>query len=98
MTEATAKSGAYARAGLACAGVYRRFQTRTGARRHSGADLGVFAATVCVQAMCRVLGPAEKLPAAVFEAATRSFACLRVVGCAYGRVWVFQTVLGCRRL
>ena len=45
-----------------------------------------------------MLSVAEKLPPAVAEAAAKSFACLRAVVCAYGRVWVVQTVLVYRRL
>ena len=52
-----------------------------------------FSAAVSLQAMCGAFGLAEKLPPAVAEAAAKSFACLRAVFCAYGRLWVFQTRL-----
>ena len=57
----------------------------------------MFATAVFVQVMCWVFGPAEKLPPAVAEAMTMSGACVRAVICARGCVWVFQTVLVCRR-
>ena len=50
----------------------RVLQTRTGAGGWSGANFGMFAAVVCMQAMFRVLGPAQKLPAAAAEATTKS--------------------------
>ena len=81
-----------------CLSAHDAVQTRTGAGRRSGAYFGMFAAAVCVQVMCWVFGPAQKLPPTVAEAGAKSFACLRAVGCAHGRVWVFQTVLGGRRL
>jgi len=65
-------SGACMRALSAFAGVSRRFQTRAGAGRRSGADFGMFAAAVCVQVMCWVFGPAEKLPAGMAKRMIKS--------------------------
>ena len=72
VAEAMTTSGACMRALSAFAGVSRRFQTRAGAGRRSGADFGMFAAAVCVQVMCWVFGPAEKLPAGMAKRMIKS--------------------------
>ena len=46
--------------------------TTSGASRRTGAYFGMFAAAVCVQVMCWVFGPAEKLPPGIFEATSTS--------------------------
>ena len=74
---------------------FKRALAQAGVRVHILACLLLL---LCVQVMCWVFGPAQKLPPTVAEAGAKSFACLRAVGCAHGRVWVFQTVLGGMRL
>ena len=68
-------------------------QTRTGARRCSGADFCVFAAAVCLQMLCCTIDPTQKLPPAATEVAAKSFACLRAVVVRTVACHRFQTVL-----
>jgi len=71
----------------------------TGAGRRLGAYFGMFAAAVCVQAMCWVFDRAEKVPPAVAEAGATSGTCLRALSALsrvcrrFKRVWHTQAVL-----
>jgi hypothetical protein len=73
--EAGAKSGTCGRPQFACGGVCRRFQTRTGAHRRSGADFGVFAAGACVQVVIGPFAAVQKLPPGTAEAGAKSGTC-----------------------
>ena len=69
-------------------------QTRTGARRRSGADFDMFAAAVCVQVMRWLSGPVQKLPPPMAEAMTMSGACMRALSAIAGESRRFQTRIG----
>ena len=57
----------------------------------------MFAAAVCVQVMCWVFGPAEKLPSPVAEAGATSSTCERAFSAFAGESRRFQTGTGARR-